>query len=187
VWKRSDSREDGPVAIASVDELLALLARGSAVRDEPELDGLAHALQCAAILRSAHPDDDELVVAGLVHDISDIAHPDDHADHDRRGAALVEPLLGPRVAHLVGSHVLAKRYLVTTDPEYRRQLSRRSAETLAEQGDTLADAALAALAADPDRDTILDLRRADERAKDPSARVPDLESWRALLTEVARD
>ena len=172
--------------IATVDDLVTLLARGARVRDEPELDGLAHALQCAAILRAEHPDDAELAVAGLVHDISDIAHPDDHTDHDRRGAALVEPLLGPRVARLVGAHVLAKRYLVSTDPAYRSRLSVRSIETLAAQGDALADAELAALRADPDRDAILELRRADERAKDPTARVPDLESWRTLLAEVAR-
>jgi predicted HD phosphohydrolase len=172
--------------IASVDALVELLARGSAVRDEPELDGLAHALQCGAILRAQHPEDAELAVAGLVHDISDIAHPDDHTGHDRRGAALVEPLLGPRVARLVGAHVVAKRYLVTTDPAYRDRLSGRSTETLAAQGDALADTELRALEADPDRDAILDLRRADERAKDPTARVPGLESWRALLTELAR-
>jgi predicted HD phosphohydrolase len=171
--------------IASVDGLLELLARGSAVRDEPELDGLAHALQCGAILRAEHPDDHELAVAGLVHDISDIAYPDDHTDHDRRGAVLVEPLLGSRVARLVGAHVVAKRYLVTTDPAYRERLSPRSTETLAAQGDVLADAELAVLATDPDREAILELRRADERAKDPDARVPDLESWRALLTAVA--
>ena len=152
--------------IASVDELVELLARGSAVRDEPELDGLAHALQCAAILQAEHPDD--------------------HTDHDRRGAALVEPLLGPRVARLVGAHVVAKRYLVTTDPAYRSLLSRRSTETLAAQGDALVDAELAQLAADPDRDAMLELRRADERAKDPNARVPGLESWRALLLDVAK-
>jgi len=162
------------------------MALGSGVRDEPELDGLTHALQCGAILRVEHPKDPELAVAGLVHDIADIAYPDDHTDHDRRGAALVEPLLGPRVAKLVAAHVIAKRYLVTTEPAYRRRLSPRSAETLAVQGDALADAELAALALDPDLAAILDLRRADERAKDPDALVSDLETWRSLLTEVAR-
>jgi predicted HD phosphohydrolase len=174
------------VEISSVSDLIELLARGSAVRDEPEIDGLAHALQCGAILRTEHPDDAELAVAGLVHDVSDIAHPDDHTDHDRRGAELVAPLLGPRVARLVGAHVVAKRYLVTTDPAYRSRLSPRSVETLAAQGDALADSELAQLAADPDREAILELRRADERAKDPHARVPDLESWRALLLDVAK-
>jgi predicted HD phosphohydrolase len=170
----------------SIADLVALLARGAGVRDEPELDGLAHALQCGAILRGEHPDDPELAVAGLVHDIADIAYPDDHTDHDRRGAALVEPLLGTRVARLVGAHVLAKRYLVTTEPAYRDGLSRRSVETLAAQGNALADADLAALAADPDLTAILDLRRADERAKDPTARVPGLDAWRTILSEVAR-
>jgi len=170
----------------SVSDLIELLARGSTVRDEPTLDGLAHALQCGAILHTEHPDDPELTVAGLVHDIADIAYPDDHTDHDRRGAALVKPLLGPRVARLVGAHVIAKRYLVTTEPAYRESLSPRSAQTLAMQGDALRDAELDALGADPDLSAILELRRADERAKDPAARVPDLASWRTLLSEVAR-
>jgi predicted HD phosphohydrolase len=171
--------------ISSVSDLLTLLARGDTVRDEPTLDGLAHALQCGAILRVEHPHDPELAVAGLVHDVADIAYPDDHTDHDRRGAELIGPLLGPRVARLVGAHVIAKRYLVTNDPGYRRRLSARSAETLEQQGDALADAEMAALGADPDLAAILDLRRADERAKDPEALVSGLESWRPLLTEIA--
>jgi predicted HD phosphohydrolase len=172
--------------IASVADLLALLARGSGVRDEPELDGLAHALQCGALLRAERPDDPELGVAGLVHDIADIAYPDDHTAHDRRGAELVGALLGARVAHLVGAHVIAKRYLVATDPAYRGRLSLRSAETLAAQGDVLTGADLDALAADPELAAILDLRRADERAKDPEARVPGLATWEPLLAAVAR-
>jgi predicted HD phosphohydrolase len=170
---------------ASIPDLMTLLAHGAGVRDEPELDGLAHALQCGAILRAEHPDDPELAVAGLVHDIADIAYPDDHTDHDRRGAELVEPLFGARVARLVGAHVLAKRYLVTTEPEYREGLSPRSVETLAAQGEALPDTDLEALTADPDLEAILDLRRADERAKDPHARVPGLEEWRTILSEVA--
>jgi predicted HD phosphohydrolase len=183
VPRGEDVSVNGP---GSVSDLVALLAQGAGVRDEPELDGLAHALQCGAILRAEHPDDPELAVAGLVHDIADIAYPDDHTDHDRRGATLVEPLLGARVARLVGAHVVAKRYLVTTDPAYRAGLSARSAQTLAVQGDALTQADLDALAADPDLPAILDLRRADERAKDPTARVPDLDSWRSILAEVAR-
>lgn len=171
--------------VASVSDLTALLARGTGVRDEPELDGLAHALQCGEILRAEHPADLELAAAGLVHDIADIAYPDDHAGHDRRGAELVRPLLGDRVARLVGAHVLAKRYLVTTDRAYRERVRRRSVETLALQGDALTDGAVARLAGDPDLDAILELRRADERAKDPAARVPGLDAWRSLLDTVA--
>jgi predicted HD phosphohydrolase len=170
----------------SVDELLALLARGAGVHDEPDVDGLAHALQCGAALRASHPADPELAVAGLVHDISDIAFPHDHGDHARRGAGIVEPLLGPRVARLVGAHVDAKRYLVATDPGYRGRLSPRSVETLHLQGDALDAATVAALASDPDLDAILALRRADETAKDPDAQPPALDAWQTLLEQVAR-
>ena len=171
--------------IVSVDECLAVLARGDAVRDEPALDVLAHSLQCGAILRAEAPDDLELAVAGLLHDIADAVTPDDHTDHDQRGADLVRPLFGARVARLVGAHVLAKRYLVTTEPNYRANLSIRSVETLARQGDVLHTAQLAALPRDPDFEAILTLRRADERAKDLGARVPGLESWRADLQQLA--
>jgi len=170
----------------TVDELIALLARGAGVFDEPDVDGLSHALQCGAGLQASHPDDPELVAAGLVHDIADIAFPADHGDHAHRGAELIEPLLGGRVARLVGAHVDAKRYLVATDPAYRSRLSPRSAETLHLQGDRLDAAAIDAFAADPDLDAILTLRRADERAKDPDAKTPALASWRPLFERLAR-
>jgi predicted HD phosphohydrolase len=173
-------------APATVDELLALMAQGAGVYDEPEIDGLFHALQCGANLLGSDPDDAELVVAGLVHDIADIAFPNDHGDHAARGAALIEPLLGARVARLVGAHVVAKRYLVATDPSYRSQLSARSVETLQLQGDALDESTIAALAADPDLDAILRLRRADELAKDADARPPALDTWRPLLLQVAQ-
>ena len=174
------------VTVPSVDELLTLLARGAEVFDEPDVDGLSHALQCGDLLRREHPADSQLAVAGLVHDIADIAYPSDHGDHARRGAALIEPLLGPRVARLVGAHVDAKRYLVATDPSYRAALSPRSAETLAQQGDALDERQTAALAADRDFDAILALRRADERAKDVNARPAALATWREVLDSVAR-
>jgi predicted HD phosphohydrolase len=181
------SRDNEAVsAPESVDELLELLARGDGVFDEPEIDGLFHALQCGANLHASHPDDPELAVAGLVHDIADIAFPHDHGDHATRGAALVEPLLGTRVARLVGAHVAAKRYLVATDPAYRDRLSPRSIETLQLQGDALDAAEISRLAGDPDLAAILALRRADEAAKDVTATPPALDTWRTLLEQVAR-
>jgi predicted HD phosphohydrolase len=175
-----------PEAPGSVDQLLAFLAQGDGVFDEPEIDGLFHALQCGANLRSSHPLDPQLAAAGLVHDIADIAFPHDHGDHAARGAALVEPLLGARVARLVGAHVNAKRYLVATDPAYRARLSSRSIETLRLQGEELDAAEISHMAADPDLAAILALRRADEAAKDPAATPADLASWRTLLETIAR-
>ena len=89
--------------------------------------------------------DAELVAAGLVHDIADIAFPHDHRDHASVGAALVGAAARRAGrARLVGAHVEAKRYLVATDPAYRARLSPRSIETLALQGDGLDRAELAA-------------------------------------------
>jgi predicted HD phosphohydrolase len=98
----------------------------------------------------------------------------------------VEPLLGARVARLVGAHVAAKRYLVATDPAYRDRLSPRSIETLQLQGDALDATEISRLAADPDLAAILALRRADEAAKDVTAAPPGLGSWRTLLERIAR-
>jgi predicted HD phosphohydrolase len=169
-----------------LDELFELLATGSTIYDEPEVDALSHALQCGAILRVEHPDDPELAIAGLLHDIADIADPSDHTDHDVRGGKLVGPLFGGRVSRLIAGHVIAKRYLIATDPAYRDQLSSRSMETLVVQGDALDTVDLAQMAVDPDLDAMVILRRADERAKDPNADVPDLESWRPLLQSRAK-
>jgi predicted HD phosphohydrolase len=175
-----------PSPFLSVDALLSALAQGDTVHDEPGFDVLAHSLQCGALLRAEHPDDPELAVAGLVHDVWDAVVPDDHRDHDTRGAALVEPLLGARVARLVAGHVLAKRYLVATERAYAKGLSVRSVETLASQGGALDDDdALARFASSGDFEPLLVLRRADERAKVPGAMVPALESWRGLLVDVS--
>jgi predicted HD phosphohydrolase len=167
-------------------QLVAVLARSDNVFDEPGVSLLAHALQCGAILLAEHPDDEELAVAGLFHDIADALTPGDHHEHDRRGADLVRPAWGDRVAHLVGSHVGAKRYLVTSDAAYRAALSERSIETLIAQGDRLAEQTFVALDADPDRDAILALRRADDRAKDPDAIVPGLDAWLPVLERLGQ-
>jgi predicted HD phosphohydrolase len=170
--------------LADVDALLGLLASARRAFDEPGLDVLSHSLQCAALLADEGADD-ELVAAGLVHDVADAAYPTDHTHHDRRGAELVEPVLGPRVARLVRGHVLAKRYLVTVEPDYRSQLSAVSTLTLSVQGDTLDADAVAAFEADPNRDALVALRRADDRAKANHPTVPGLYHWQPLLSRVA--
>jgi predicted HD phosphohydrolase len=163
------------------DALLELLARGTQHADEEALDVLDHSLQCAALLAERHPDDRELQLAGLVHDVGTILRPDEPARHASTGAAAVAPLLGHRVAWLVSWHADAKRYLVTTDPEYRARLSARSIVTLEAQGGLMDDSEVAALAAAPDLEDLLELRRADDDAKVVGRTVPPLDTWRPLL------
>ena len=154
------------------------------MHDEPHVDLLAHGLQCAHILSTQRPDDPELAVAGLVHDIADVTHPHAHEQHEKLGAAVVKPVLGPRVAHLVGMHVAAKRYLVARESSYRSQLSARSTETFASQGEELTAREARELEGDPDFEAIVALRRADDQAKVPGAIVPDLSAWSLRIAEL---
>lgn len=184
------------VPITAVDGLVALL-KNSAVPDNEEgeqldqLDQLAHALQCALELARRYPDDVELQVAGLIHDIGHALLPlDDRVDHDLMhgiaAADAVRGLFGERVAALVELHVPAKRYLVTVESEYGDELSATSAITLANQGGPMTDTEVAGFEALAEFDGAVALRRADEAAKVPGRPVPGLEHWRPTLESLAR-
>jgi predicted HD phosphohydrolase len=102
------------------------------------------------------------------------------------GASLVRDLMGDRIADLVALHIPAKRYLVTTDPTYRARLSPESIRTLALQGGDMSDVEVAAFDAEPHGQASLDLRRADEAAKEVGADVPDLDFWRPALRQFVK-
>ena len=135
---RPIERRDGRRAL----RLAARTVRGfydSLDDDGDPLPVLDHGLQCAALLAEQFPDDEELQVAGLVHDVGHRLAPGriggPRRDRGRCGAGL----LGERVAALVELHVPAKRYLVTVDPSYRDGLSDGSTISLARQGGELSD------------------------------------------------
>jgi predicted HD phosphohydrolase len=168
-----------------LDELVDwLAAAGERPGEAPGLSDLDHGLQCAAVLRRRRPDDLALQVAGLVHDLGHALADDD--GHAAAGAGAVRPLLGDRVARLVGDHVAAKRYLVATDPAYVATLSPVSVASLALQGGALDAGARAAFTAAPGWPDALVLRRADEAAKVPGRPAGSLDDWRPALAAVAR-
>ena len=169
----------------SVDALLDVLEASEALDDEEDVDLLAHALQCAQWLRVAAPDDVELQVAGLVHDIGTALVPDAPERHAQIGATAVCPLLGARVARLVAGHAEAKRYLVAVDASYRNALSERSIVTLAAQGGPLDQRAAEAFARGRDADALVALRHADDAAKVAGAIVDGLASWRPAVSALA--
>jgi predicted HD phosphohydrolase len=174
-----------PVRIATVAGLLELLDAGRQRHDGEAVDLLAHGLQCAAALEQAAPNDLELQIAGLVHDLGTILHPGRPAIHAGAGSDAVRPLLGERVAALVGGHDQAKRYLVTVDARYRDRLSARSIATLRTQGGLLDPDERAAFERGTHADALLALRRADDSAKVPDASVPGLDHWTLVLHDVA--
>lgn len=168
-----------------VDELFATLTLGARARDGEAVNLLAHALQCAQLLAAKAPDDTELQVAGLIHDIGTTLEPDRPATHATTGARAVRALLGYRVADLVERHDEAKRYLVTVDAAYRERLSERSTETLADQGGLLDDDGRAAFEASPDFEACIALRRADDDAKVPGLATAPLSRWRPVVEALA--
>ena len=109
------------------EEIVRLLAAAAALPLSPgaAVSQLDHALQTAALLRHRYPDDPELAVAGLVHDVGHLLPGVGDAAHAPAGAVAVRAVLGARVAGLVALHVEAKRYLVATEPGYGGELAAR--------------------------------------------------------------
>ena len=174
----------------TVDDLFALLRSCDGFFDSLGPDGdplpvLDHSLQCAALLAHEAPDDAELQVAGLVHDVGHRIAPGESERHGVIAADAIRSLLGDRVAALVELHVPAKRYLVTVDPAYRRALSDGSTVSLARQGGELSSAERATLEANPQLRDALTLRRCDEGAKVPGLDVGVLDRWLPLVELVA--
>ncbi len=174
----------------SVEEIVQRLAASDGVFDSlgelgDPVDVLAHSLQCAYELELAAPDDAELQIAGLVHDIGHVLDGFHAVDHGEVGAAWVEPLLGTRVARLTVLHVPAKRYLAATDPAYGAVLSDGSALSLELQGGAMSEPEAAEFAIDPFGADAARLRRADEAAKVIGREVPGLDHWVPVLEAVA--
>lgn len=152
--------------------------------DGEPVDQLQHALQCAALARKGgHAP--EVVVAALLHDVgrSPIALRDLRdagvrgSEHGALAGAWLTPLVGERVAWLAEQHVAAKRYLVATDPNYERELTETSRRTLERQGGPMDAEEVAEFERHPQWKEAVELRRWDDRGKDPEAVVPPLEDY----------
>jgi predicted HD phosphohydrolase len=185
MWLMSQT-VDGP----TMEDVVALLNRsGAAEEPNEEISGLTiliHGLQCAAILRRHHPHDVELQMAGLLHDVGHLLAPGRQDLHGRAAADYVAPVFGERVAALIDGHVPAKRYLITAEPTYWSGLSMGSRRTLETQGGAMTPAEVAAFRSSLHLEQILELRRADDAAKDPTTVVPTLETWLPVLEGAAR-
>jgi predicted HD phosphohydrolase len=178
-----------------IDDLMHLLSVGHADvgTGGENVNLLSHALQCADLLARQFPDDIELQVAGLLHDIGHHIPlaglrerlSDHELAHGREGARVVRPLLGPRVAELIELHVPAKRYLVSVEGGYGGVLSPASIHTLARQGGAMTDHEATAFLANPNASSAIDLRRADDEAKVPGRATSSLVSWYPVLVLLA--
>lgn len=171
----------------SLDEIVAVLASGGERPLSPgqPVTQLEHALQTAAILRRDEPDDIELAVAGLVHDLGQLLPAARDESHALEGATAVRAALGERVAGIVALHVEAKRYLVATDDNYKDLLAGDSVASLGRQGGAYTSEEAAAFLGRPWASEAVTLRRADDRAKVEGLGVGALEQWVPLLRHVS--
>jgi len=177
---------EGATSSLTVDEIMELLGTG---REQPLRFGatvtqLDHALQTASLLCQARPDDEELAVAGLVHDLGHLLRGVGDDAHARVAAASVRSALGDRVAELVALHVDAKRYLVGSEPDYGNLLAQDSVASLREQGGAMTGAEAAAFAANPVAADAVRLRRADDSGKVDGQAVTGLSEWAPVLWRV---
>jgi predicted HD phosphohydrolase len=171
-----------------VDGMIEVLATGGDFPLSPgvPVSQLDHALQTAALLAHLHPGDDELAVAGLVHDIGHLLPGGSDEAHATDAARAVRRALGERVAEAVGLHVAAKRYLVATDAGYGGVLTNDSVVSLGRQGGAMTADEVADFLAQPWAEDAVTLRRADDSGKVQGLVVGDLASWVPLLQELSR-
>ncbi|MGP0032279.1 MAG: HD domain-containing protein [Acidimicrobiales bacterium] len=140
------------------------------------------------LVRTSGPDRsrlDELVVAGLVHDIGHLLPGIGDAEHAEAAAAGVRRSLGERVADLVGLHVEAKRYLVASEAAYGEGLSAESVTTLGLQGGPMSADERVRFESLPLFVDALALRRADDQGKVEGLVVDGLETWMQWVRRIA--
>jgi phosphonate degradation associated HDIG domain protein len=175
--------------------LFALLQTGEATRYDDSVTQLEHALQSATLAQSegasAH-----LVVAALFHDIGhllleehdqrhDFLH--DDLEHEKLGARILARGFGANVGGPVSLHVAAKRYLVTTDPDYLACLSLSSRRSLSVQGGLLSASEASRFLRHPHSHDAIKLRRWDDRAKVRDRSTPNLDHWRPVVLGLLGD
>jgi predicted HD phosphohydrolase len=171
----------------SVRDIEAFLLRYST--EEVPLAGdvpavlVSHGVQCAEVLHTEFPDDPELQIAGLLHDIGLLLVPGDELGHPRHGADYVRGLFGERTAAIISLHVDAQRYLEATVAGYK--VTPPPTAAFAEQPEPMTAQEIHRFRAHPLFGATVALRHADDRAGDNDRRDPTLGVWRTRMDQLA--
>ena len=177
----------------SVDELLALLAKGGLRPYRGQvMTQLDHALQTAGLAEAsgARP---EMIAAALLHDVGYLVSGAGDGGFDRGGrggheeAALpmLSRLFGPAVLEPIRLHVAAKRYLCATVGGYWKTLSDASRRSLVLQGGPYAFSDAAAFISQAYAPEAVILRRWDDCANDAGRAAPSLDHFADVLWSCA--
>ena len=140
-----------------------------------------HAIQ-TALLAEEQNAPSPLIAAALLHDIGHLLHklPDDAPEegvddvHEELGERFLKKMFPPAVCEPVRMHVLAKRYLCATDPDYFGRLSPPSVTSLQLPGGPMSDGEVADFESTPFFDDAVKLRRWDDEAKVVGKQTPEI-------------
>jgi phosphonate degradation associated HDIG domain protein len=173
-----------------VDEVFALYEKhgGEDYIGEP-VSQLEHMSQ-AAVLAEEEGFEEEVILAAFFHDIGHLCAEGGEAasmdgfgnvDHEQLGADyLRERGFSERLATLVESHVVAKRYLTYKYPEYYNQLSEASKATLEFQGGRMNEQEALNFEKNPDAELFIRLRHWDDKAKELNKPIQDITYLKSL-------
>ena len=185
----------GPM-IATVSELRDVYAQRGQQRYDEAVTQEQHALQCAALARAAGADD-ELVAAALLHDLGHLLAPPRDPTVPRPSRETPHP--SRRVRGHGAARAGSRAGGVARGASRRGQalplhgrahvpagLSPASVRSLQAQGGVIDAAHCRELQAHPWFSDAVRLRRWDDRAKDPKARVPEFAAYTPLLETLLR-
>ena len=133
---------------------------------------LEHALQTATLARENNASD-QLITAALLHDIGHLLHdlPNDASlkgiddVHENKAAVFLRKYFPEAVTEPVRLHVMAKRYLSSTEETYYSLLSEPSKQSLVLQGGLMSSAEVSAFEQNPFFSDAVMLRKWDDQAK----------------------
>jgi len=133
---------------------------------------LEHALQTATLARE-NSASDQLITAALLHDIGHLLHdlPNDAPlkgiddVHENKAAVFLRKYFPEAVTEPVRLHVMAKRYLSSTEETYYSLLSEPSKQSLVLQGGLMTSAEVSAFEQNPFFSDAVMLRKWDDQAK----------------------
>ena len=171
------------------DALFRFMQRYGNANYEEEVTQMEHSLQCAQLAQNECLSE-QAVVAALLHDIghflvdeklafTEFRHMD--LNHEEDGADLLADYFPESVTVPIRFHVVAKRYLCSTEPDYYDQLSAASQRSFQLQGGKLSDHEKSELESSPHLPLALALRRIDDRGKIVGFEVTPLEAYRGMV------
>jgi len=150
-----------------------------------------HMLQGASMAEENN-DEDEIIVAALLHDIGHFTSEfgmftmQDESDryHEEAGAKVLEQFFPSVVTDCVRYHVAAKRYLCATSPEYLRTLSKASIHSLGLQGGPMNAEEVSEFEKKPNLEKIIRVRHLDDSGKDPDKTIRNFAHFAPLVQKV---